>query len=234
MHARLVLLLIATTAASAQTIQVSKDNKTIAITATDSATLPADTADISIGFTTYGTAQDPTYAACSTTSNKIITTLTEAGLPKAQIVSNEQHLNPIEADDKLHFDKGFRFVCSQSWKVTTAAQNAANTLNLAITAGANNSGNIEWRLADDNALDAEAAQKALAHAQQIASQMAKGLGSKLGTLIYASNQAPSRFGGPLIQAESAMIMRKVEIKPLAILPDKVTRSATVYAVFSVE
>jgi uncharacterized protein YggE len=236
MKAHLTLsILLTALAAHSQTIQVNKENKTIAITATDSATLPADTADLSIGFITYGVAQDATYADCSRISNQVIQTLSQSGIPRDQIASNEQNINPINNDDKLHFDKGLRFVCSQTWKVTTSAANAAPTLNLAITSGANNSGNIDWRLKDEDTLEAEAAQKALTHAQQIADRMAKGLNAKLGPLIYASNQVPNRFGiVPMMQAESAMISRSKTVKPLAILPDKVTRSATVYAVFAIE
>jgi uncharacterized protein YggE len=226
--------LLITATAPAQTIQVNKENKTIAITATDSATRPADTAEISIGFTTYGPAQDPTYADCSRISNQIIQALTTAGLHKDQIASNEQNLSPINSDDKPRFDKGLRFVCTQTWKVTTPAANAADTLHIAVTAGANNSGAIKWTLADDNTLEAEAASKALEHARQIADRMAKGLNAKLGTLIYASNQQPNRdqFMNGLDGYSGGRIAHN--LKPLAIIPDKVTRSATVYAVFAIE
>jgi uncharacterized protein YggE len=236
MKAHLTLSVLLTALAThAQTIQVNKENKTIAITATDSATLPADTADISVGFITYGTAQDATYADCSRISNQVIQTLTQSGIPREQIASNEQNINPVNNDDKLHFDKGLRFVCSQTWKVTTTAANAAATLNLAITSGANNSGNIDWRLRDEDTLEAEAASKALSHARQIADRMAKGLNATLGPLVYASNQAPNRFGPmPMMQAQSAVRNRALTTKPLAILPDKVTRSSTVYAVFAIE
>ena len=124
----------------AQTISVNKENKTIAITATDSAT--------SIGFTTYGTVQDATYADCSHLSNRIFEAVLAGGATRQQIVSNEQHLNPVEGDDKLHFDKGARFVCSQSWTVSTSAGSAADLLHLSVLAGANNSGNIAWRVKD--------------------------------------------------------------------------------------
>ncbi len=231
----LAALLLTALTTQAQTIQVNKENKTIAITATASASIPADTADISIGFITYGTAQDPTYADCSRISNQVIQTLTQSGITREQIASNEQNIAPINNEDKLHFDKGLRFVCSQTWKVTTPAATAAATLNLAITSGANNSGNIEWRLKDEDTLEAEAARKALTHAQQIADRMAKGLNAKLGPLVYASNSVPNRFGNQvMIQTESAMAARVLTVKPLAIIPDKVTRSATVYAVFAIE
>ncbi len=49
-------------AATAQTIQVNKENRTIAITTNDQAQATADVAVVSIGFITFGTDQDGTYA----------------------------------------------------------------------------------------------------------------------------------------------------------------------------
>jgi uncharacterized protein YggE len=220
----------------AQTIQVNKDNKTIAITATDSAEALADTAEVSVGFVVYGIEQDATYADASRISNQIVNALLGSGLKREQIRSDQQRLTAIDSDDKLRYAKGLRFEFSQSWKVTVKAASAADVLHLAVTAGANNSGAIDWRLADDNSLEAEAAEKALTHARQIAERMAEGLHAKLGALVYASNQAPQRnFFGGMLNTESASLGRsKVNLKPLAIVPDKVTRSATVYAVFAIE
>ena len=221
--------------ASAQTIQVNKENKTIAITATDSADAEADTADVSVGFAAYGVEQQKTYVDATLISNRIIDALVVAGIPRDHIRSVAQSLTAIESDDKLRYAQGLRFVFMQSWKVATAARNAADAIHIAITSGANNSGGIDWRLADDNALEAEAAKKALTHAREIADRMAEGLHAKLGPLVYASNQLPQRTFFGSLQTESASLssVRK-NLKPLAIVPDKVSRSATVYAVFSIE
>jgi hypothetical protein len=126
--------------------------------------------------------------------------------------------------------------------VTVPAEGVANVLHVAITAGANDSGGIEWELKKDDALEAEAAKKALEHARQIASQMAAGLGVKLGTLVYASNQTPPRgilaalgLGGGVLDTESASLSGvKKNLAPLAISPERITKSATVYAVFAIE
>jgi uncharacterized protein YggE len=171
------------------------------------------------------------------TSNHIIDSLTEAGVSRSGIRSVSQSLSPLSTEDKLHYSQGIRFEFSQTWKVTVPAAKASDVLHLVVLAGDNNSGNIDWRLADDNALEAEAARKALTHAQQIAARMAEGPHAKLGPLVYASNQLPQRnFFGASIQTESASIssIRSKNLKPLAIAPDKVSRSATVYAVFAIE
>ena len=112
---------------------------------------------------------------------------------------------------------------------------------MAITSGANNSGGIQWQLKQDDVLEAEAAKKALEHARQIATRMAEGLGVKLGTLVYASNETPPRgifaaLGrGAMLNTESATLaVMKTNLKPLVISPERISKSATVYAVFAIE
>ena len=224
---------------SAQQIQISKDNKTIAITTSGDAEALADLAVVSVGFEAYGKDQNSTYADATRTSNAIIDALTTAGIPKTVIQSQDQGLTAIEPnsdDDKTRYAQGQRFKFSQSWQVTVPADQSANTLHIAITSGANNSGGIEWQLKDDDALESQAAAKALERARSIAEHMAQGLGVHLGALIYASNQAPSRgiFPGMLNSSSASLRAQKVNLKPLAISPNRITRSATVYAVFAIE
>jgi uncharacterized protein YggE len=219
----------------AQTIQVSRENKTIAITATDSVEVLADTADISVGFRVYGTTQDQAYAGGSRVSNAVIKALGGVGITDKSIRSTGQELQELNDNDKARYAAGIRFLFYQTWTVTTAAGSAAEVLHTAITSGANASGAIAWRLADDDGLQAEAAGKALAHAKQIAEGMAAGLHAKLGALVYASNQEPERSGvvGMAGMAGDGAGGR-ANLLPIVIVPDKVTRSATVYAVFAIE
>jgi uncharacterized protein YggE len=233
-------LILAALPLAAQQIQVSKDNKTISITATDDASAVADTAVVSIGFNSFGKDQDATYAAATETSNAIIAAITATGLDKDAIQSAEQNLSPLNPDDfqnKSHYAEGMRFQFSQRWQVTVPAAQSAQLLQLAITHGANNSGNIEWQLKNDDALQLEAAQKALHHARDIAEHMAQGLNAKLGVLLYASNQTPVDNEPRLrtfAMAAAPSPMAHKNLTPLAISPDRITRSATVYAVFSIE
>ncbi|HWZ50340.1 MAG TPA: SIMPL domain-containing protein [Granulicella sp.] len=219
-----------------QTIQVSKENRTIAVTTSDEAEALADRAKVTVGFTLYGSDQDQTYADATRTSGAIMKALRDSGIKPEAIESTEQSLSAIDDNDKTRYNKGIRFVCSQRWVVTVPADRAADTLHAAITAGANNSGEVSWELADDRALEAEAATAALAHAQQIAERMAKGLNARLGPLVYASNQAPPRIGfyGLNTSAAAMSTNSKANLKPLALRPAKISRSATIYAVFSLE
>jgi len=236
--ALLYTLCLAVLPLSAQQIQISKDNKTIAITTTDEASAMADTAVVSIGFNSFGKDQDATYAAATEISNAIVNTITATGLDKDAIQSEEQNLSPLNPDDfqnKSHFAEGMRFQFSQRWQVTVPAAQAAQLLQLAITHGANNSGNIQWQLKSDEALQLEAAQKALHHARDMAEHMAQGLGAKVGTLLYASNQTPERpFAMNGLAAPTRLVREDKALRPLAISPNRITRSATVYAVFAIE
>lgn len=223
--------------AAAQTIQVNKENRTIAITTSDVALATADVAVVTVGFRTYGPDQDSTYADGSRISNAIMKSLQDGGVKAEAIQSANQNLSAIDDSDKPRFTKGIRFMFSQSWHVTVAAKDAASTLHTAITSGANDSGGIQWKLANEDGVEAEAAQKALVHAQEIAEKMAKGLHAKLGPLVYASNQTPPRgiFGGYSLNTESASVAQsRINLKPLAISPEKIEKSATVYAVFAIE
>ena len=229
-------------AARAQEIKVDKSNRTIAVTATDNASTMADTAMVHIGFVVYAANAQAAYAEGSKASNTIAKTLTDAGIAKTDMQSESQNIaeTPQYELEKLPpADQAQKkFQVRQSWTVRTKADDAAKALNLAVNAGANQSGQIDWTVADENALDAQAAGKALARARAIASQMAQGLSIQLGELIYASNQAPEprpimmRAAG--VTGMPGMGGSIASPAPLAIQPHKVDRSATVYAVFSIE
>ncbi len=230
---------------AAQQIQINKENKTIAISTSDEAAAVADIAVVSLGFQSFGKDEAGTYADASRTSNAIVAALLQAGVPKDAIESQGQGLHPLgpgNDEDKARYAQGIRFSFSQAWRVTLPAGLAAKVLQIAIAAGANDSGNVDWQLQHDDALQAEAAAKALAHARDIAASMAKGLGVQLGPLVYASNQTPPRgifassgFGGVETQTlRMADSVAQQKVEPLALQPQRITKSATVYAVFAIE
>ncbi len=222
-----------------QQIQVNKNNRTLAITATDSASAMANVATVHIGFVVYAPDAHGAYAKGSATSNKISRALKGSGVTEDALQSESQNISEtpqFELEKLPPADQAQRrFQVRQSWTVKTNGNNAANILNAAVNAGANQSGQIDWSVADENALQAKAAGKALARARAIAAQMAQGLGIKLGDLIYASNQNPEPPPRPMMmRAMEAPSHVSSEPAPLAIGPQKVERSATVYAVFSIE
>jgi uncharacterized protein len=247
MPGKIVLaLLLATvtvtgTALAAQTIQVDKANRTIAVNVTDSATALADTAILHLGFTVYAATSDDGYAQASKTSNAIAAALAAAGIARDRLESDQQSLTetPLFELQQLPAEEraAHRFQLEQTWTIRLSPDQAAKVLNIAVQAGANQSGHIDWSVADENALEAHAAAKAMARGKEIAEAMAKGLGATLGPLLYASNEAPA----PAIRPLHAMAERLTggggavaPTAPLSINPRRVERSATVYAIFAIE
>ncbi len=246
-HPRLAVLLFGAAfataavqiAASAQTIQVSKENRTIAITATDKVIVMADMASVHIGFIAYGPDSESAYANGSRISNAIVKALTAAGVAKDAIESESQNVSPVQEYEigKLSPEEKMqrKFQLTQGWTVRTSADDAAKVLDLAVKAGANQSGQIDWSLRDENAPEAEAAAKALQHARTQAAQMAKSLDARLGVLLYGSNTTQSAPPRPLMRAMGmTAVSGQNAVEPLAINPRRMERSATVYAVFAIE
>jgi len=222
--------------AQAPTIQVNRENRTIAITATDKVILMADTATVHIGFIAYGPDSDAAYATGSRISNAIVKALTAAGVPNDAIQSENQSVSPVQEyqiDKLTPAEKAQRkFQVIQSWTVRTPADDAAKILDLAVKAGANQSGQIDWSLKDENTPQAEAAGKALQRARTVATEMAKGLNVKLGALLYANNETQAQPPVPLMRLNAAKAAAAPA--PLAINPRQIEKSATVYAVFAIE
>ncbi len=226
--------------AQAQQIDVNKNNRTIAVTATDKATADAEVAIVHVGFQVYAADSQAAYALGSKTSNAIVAALKKAGVEESAIQSEAQNIAPVQSFEIQNLPEAEKaqrqFQVTQSWSVKTSAKGAASVLDAAVQAGANQSGQIDWDVADPDALEGQAAESALKRAHAIADQMAKGLGTSLGPLVYASNQVPER---PMPIAMRAMVAGAGGgsgngVAPLAVSPQKVTRSATVYAVFSIE
>ncbi len=235
-----------TFAASAQQIQIDKNNRTIAITTTDNAKAVADVARVDIGYTAYAPDAKAAYDKASELSNAIIGALKKAGVPDAAIESDSQSIREqLDLPDRLSEAERAerRYLVSQTWTVISSGKAVGETLNIAVDAGANNSGDINWSVKDENALQAQASANALERARKIADEMARGLGAKLGALIYASNEAPpppnfalpnGGFGFGSGGGGGGGAYTSKMLRPLIIIPQQVTKSATVYAVFALQ
>lgn len=208
-------------------LKVDSSNRTLTVTATDSVSVEPDLAVIHIGFDTQPEDAKAAYADGARASNAIIAAIKQAGVAETAIRSESQYL------DRDYSNKQHKFVLHQQWTVKVSPEKAAEILDVAVTAGATSSGQIEWTVKDEKALEAEALDKAAARAKANAEVLAKGMGVRLGALIYVSNQMSS---GPIPRPMPMMAMRTAETvnQPLAIEPHQVSREATVYAVFAIE
>ncbi|MGA9585541.1 MAG: SIMPL domain-containing protein, partial [Terracidiphilus sp.] len=168
------------------------------------------------------------YADGSRASNAIISALKQADVPESEIRSESQYL------DRDWTTKLRKYTLHQQWTVKVAPARAAEVLDIAINAGATSSGQIDWTVKDEKALETEALDKAASRAKANAEVLAKGMGVRLGSLIYVSNQLSSpQYSRPMPMM--AMAQRTAETAPpLAIEPHQVSREASVYAVFAIE
>lgn len=235
------LALVATAFSSAQvaqTLGISKDNRTITVSATDNAFAMADQAVVNIGYQAYGEDEGSAYTEGSRRSDSVINALRAAGVPADNIESADQNLQPLNEYELKNIPaslKNMKYRITQSWTVRTTPDAAAKTLDIAVKAGANQSGSIAWEMKDGSLLEASASAKALAHAQVIASRMAEGLHIKVGPLLYASNQAQETVVRPMMAMALPLNGRKMkDVKPLNISSRRVERSATVFAIFAIE
>lgn len=232
-----LLILLSVCSLFAQSIQVNRQNKTIAVTADDSVTADAEVAVLEIGYHNYAPTQDGAFQDNVRVADRITKALLDAKIPRASIETEKLRLLHAEMDEKwtVEMKKDRQFEAAQSWHVTVSASQAQVVVDLAVRSGANELNDVEWNVADPVALQARAGSAALAKARTIADQLAKGLGSKLGELVYASNRAPT--AGMTLNTEAALIMAPPPPPPpphLTLFPQKVKSDATVYAVFSIE
>ena len=206
-------------------LKIDPANRTLTVSAENTMSVEPDLAILHVGFETQPTDAKAAYAAGTTTSNAVINALKQAGVPASSIRSEWQRLNSV-------YGKPHKFTLQQQWTIRVKPEQAAEMLDVAVTAGATDSGQIDWAVEDEKALQDKALEGATARARTQAAVLARGMGVKLGSLVYVSNQVSSPvmpFRPMAMKAQTAEAAQ-----PLSIEPHKVSSSANVYAVFAIE
>ncbi len=85
-------------AASAQTIQVSRDNKTIYVTSEGEAKAEPEIAILTLGYHAWSKTKDALYDETATVSDKVVAALFRAGVKKEMIRSDKTSLTHVEAE----------------------------------------------------------------------------------------------------------------------------------------
>ncbi len=208
-------------------LKIEPTNRTLTVSAEDRVTVDPDLAIIHVGFQTQPSDAKSAYAAGAETSNAIVGALKQAGIPESSIRSEWQRLESV-------YGKPHKFTLAEQWTVKVKPERAAETLDVAVTAGATDSGQIDWAVENEQALEDKALEGAAARARAQAEVLAKGMGVKLGALVYVSNQTSAPVY-PMFRAMAApMAGMQASPQPLAIEPNKVTSTANVYAVYAIE
>ena len=207
-------------------LKIDSSNRTLSVTANGSVSVEPEVAILHIGFDTQLEDAKSAYSDGARTSNAIIAALKQAGVAESDIHSESQYLD-------RDFTKPHKFKLSQKWTVKTTPERAAEILDIAVSSGATSSGQIDWAVKDEHGLEAQALDHAAARAKENAEGLAKGMGVRLGALIYASNQLSAPVY-PRAVMSSFSVAGQPASAPVAIEPNKVTREAAVYAVFAIE
>jgi uncharacterized protein YggE len=231
-------------AASAQTIQVSRDNKTIYVSSEGEAEAEPEIAILTLGYHAWSKTKEALYDETATVSDKVVAALLRAGVKKEMVRTDKTSLTHVEAEPNWPADwKANRvFEVELRWKVTVPVKDAEGVVAIAIRAGATELSDVTWDVVDRTRLQAEASKNALAKARTVADSMALGLGAKLGALVYASNSAPIRpsnwpfFGNVNTSMASVSGVTGTPLPPkiIKLLPEKLDEKTTVYAVFAIE
>ncbi|MGA3262787.1 MAG: SIMPL domain-containing protein [Terracidiphilus sp.] len=162
-------------------LKIEAANRTLTVSAEERVTVDPDVAILHIGFQTQPSDAKAAYAAGAKTSNDIVAALKQAGIPETSIRSEWQRLD--SASGKAH-----KFTLVQQWTVKTPPERAAEILDIAVGAGATESGQIDWTVQDERALEDQALEQAAARAKADAAVLARSMGVHLGALIYVTNQ----------------------------------------------
>jgi len=233
-------LLLAANVVSAQSagtpsLQIGKDNRTLMVSANDHAEADADIADLNVGFVAYGQTLQAAYKSASDTSNAIVKAMIGAGATRAEMQSQSQRVSRL-SDEETKTRKGMQYSVVQSWTVSVDPKTAALVLDAAVQAGANQSGDIDWRMKDSVALEAEAVRRATERAHAIGEVMAKSMGAALGKPLYATNSVNDvRFAGATMNAYSMRAkLSDGAPAPLDVEARRVEKTATVEIIYAIE
>ena len=211
-------------------LRIDTSNRTLAVSADARVSVDPEVAILHIGFETKPSDSKSAYADGARISNAIVSAIKQAGIPETSIRSESQRLEPVDV-------KNHKFKLTQNWTVKAPPERAGEILDVAINAGATDSGEIEWTVQDIHALEDQALDKAASRARADATILAKANGSHLGALLYLTNQVTEslfRSAPNNNNAELQLDRLSSLAPPLAIEPRKVSREATVYAVFAIE
>jgi uncharacterized protein YggE len=211
-------------------LKIEPSNRTLTVTADARVTADPEFAILHIGFESQPLDAKAAYAAGAKTSNDIFAALKQAGIAESSIRSERLHLNSFDS-------KGHKFKLVQAWTVETPPERVAEILDVAVSAGASDSGKIDWTIKDLPALQDRALEQATTRAKSIASALAKGMGVSLGKLIYVTTQASTPSFQTVGYSSSVIGPAEQYItapRALSIEPKKVSREASVYAVFAIE
>jgi uncharacterized protein YggE len=219
---------------AAQSGRIASDKKTIEIRATDRVSSQAEVATVRVGFQNVAPTKDAVYDENVRSANKIVQALRAAGTPAEAIETDSIKLEREDTAQGIT-PTSTRYSAEQDWRIRVKASEAQKIVDVAVSAGANQVGGVEWNVSDPEALEAKAYGAALTRAKRIAEQTAAQAGVKLGEILSISNSV-SPFAQVYrgVNTMSAMIgVSPSTVTSLKLFPEDVVREASVTVVYAI-
>jgi uncharacterized protein len=224
--------------ASAQDVQVSPTNRTIAVTASETLRVDPDLAIAHVGYHNYAPTKEAAYAENVRAAEKITKALFAAGVPKEALETEALLLSLVDyrnCDVSSDQQKNQKFEAQQTWEIRVSVPDAQKIVDVAVAAGATDVSPVQWVMADVHELEVKASSAALVKARIAAEEIAKQTGVKLGALLYVTNGQPQ----DMEFMDRNRYLKTVEVTEgrqpsLILFPQKVQKTGTVSAVFAIE
>ena len=140
----------------AQLYHGNSDKKTIEIRATEKVSVVAETATVKIGFQNLESNREVVYDTSTRTANKIIQALQSAGVAADSIVTEAISLQREEDRQQTNQPRAAQFSADQEWRIFVQASKAQKVVDVAVSAGANQIGGVDWGVANPQGLEAKA------------------------------------------------------------------------------
>lgn len=226
------------TGSFAQLERHGADQKTIEISATEKARVPAETATIKIGFQNQATTKDAAYTENARAANKILQALLDSGVPKEAIETETLNLGQDQERYESKSNPTARYTAKQQWQICSKASDAQKVVDIAVAAGANQIESVDWSVADEKQLETRAYAAALKRARELAEQTATQSGLKLGDIVtIANSSAPERFtrfdGRAMRKLEMFAMLAEPKVAMLKLQPGTVEQEASVTVIFAI-
>lgn len=212
-------LLIFVSRAQAQTNTeepTTKESRTISVNGNGTISLEPDIAYLNIGIHTEGENAKETVASNNQQSQKLFTTLTQAGIAEKDIRTSYFNIHPRQNFDSEGKIKEITYVVDNTVAVTVRdLTNIGTVLDAAVQAGANSISGIRFDVEDREAAQQQALVAAVENARGRAEVLASAANVTLGDVIsiqsYLGGSTPIPFERGLVMADAASM--EVPISP---------------------
>lgn len=220
---------------AAQSSRIASDRKTIEIRASDKISSPAEVATVKVGVQNVAASKDAAYEENVRMANKVVQALRVAGTPPEAIQTESIRLDREDTAQGVK-PASTKYSADQEWRIRVKASEAQKIVDIAVAAGANQIGGVEWNVSDPDALESKAYAAALARAKRVAEQTASQAGVKLGEILSISNFVSpfmSRFDTLNTESETITVSAAARVTSLKLFPEEVSREASVTVVYAI-